>query len=360
MAESQRHKAVRSIEWTGKSLRLLDQTKLPTECTVIDCLDHKAAADAIRSMKVRGAPAIGATAAYGIALGALELSERPKDEFVSGLKVVADLLGQTRPTAVNLFWAIKRMMAVLDNRPEATVSELVHSLIAEAEGIANEDVEICKKIGDNGAELIHPGDGVLTHCNTGALATVDYGTALGVIRSAHAQGKNIHVYADETRPYLQGARLTAWELVQEGIPATLITDSMAGWLMKQGKIQAAIVGADRIAANGDTANKIGTYSVAILCKEHGIPFYVAAPLSTIDLSIASGEEIPIEERPAEEVTHVYQRRIAPEGVEVANPAFDVTPAEYISAIITEVGVVTAPFGDSLSGLFHADGLKGRE
>lgn len=359
MAGTSGEKRVRSLEWTGQRLRLLDQTKLPEQCVMVDCDDYRAAADAIRTMKVRGAPAIGATAAYGIALGALELKDKDKEEFVAGLRVVADEMGKTRPTAVNLFWAIRRMMSVVDRSGDKPVADIVQALIDEANAIAAEDVETCRRIGDNGAELINTGDGILTHCNTGALATVDYGTALGVIRSAHNQGKQIHVYADETRPFLQGARLTAWELLQEGIPTTLITDNMAGWLMKQGKIQAAIVGADRIAANGDTANKIGTYSVAVLCKEHGIPFYVAAPLSTIDLEIESGDEIPIEERAAKEVTHVFGRRVAPEGINVVNPAFDVTPARYITAIITEVGVIKAPYREAIRRLFDQAKLGGR-
>lgn len=342
---------VPTIKWDGQKLHLLDQTKLPNEISVVVCEDYSAVADAIRTMKVRGAPAIGATAAYGIALGAMALADKTKEEFLSGLEMVMEELRGTRPTAVNLFWAIERMKRVVDRMEQKPVSEIVAALVSEADAIAEEDVETCRRIGDNGAVLFDSGFGILTHCNTGALATVDYGTALGVIRSAWAQGKQIHVYVDETRPFLQGARLTAWELVQDGIPATLITDNMAGWLMKQGKIQAAIVGADRIAANGDTANKIGTYTVAILCKEHNIPFYVAAPLSTIDRSIKTGDEIPIEERAPEEVTHILGHRIAPEGIDVFNPAFDVTPAEYITAIITEVGIARPPYKESIAKLF---------
>lgn len=344
---------VKSIAWDGHELRLLDQTKLPGEISVVACKDYQMVADAIRTMKVRGAPAIGATAAYGVVLGAMALANRSREEFLSGLNRVTEELAGTRPTAVNLFWAIRRMKQVVEKWQDAPVPKIVEALAAEADAIAREDVETCQRIGEYGASLFASGWGILTHCNTGALATVDYGTALGVIRSAWAQGKDIHVYADETRPFLQGARLTAWELVQDGIPTTLITDNMAGWLMKQGRIQAAIVGADRIAANGDTANKIGTYSVAVLCREHNIPFYVAAPLSTIDRSIRSGDEIPIEERSAEEVTHILGHRIAPEGVQVLNPAFDVTPAEYITAIITEVGIARAPYEESLAQLFAA-------
>ena len=296
----------------GRTSQAPNQTKLPTEILEHECRDYQSVAEAIRTMIVRERRP--SEPVLPMVLGAFEFRDRPRDEFVTGMKQVADTLAETRPTAVNLFWALRRMLQVIDSHPEAEVEELVQRLTAEADAIAREDEETCRRIGDNGASLIKDGDGVLTHCNAGALATVDYGTALGVIRSAHRQGKKIHVYVDETRPYLQGARLTAWEMVQEQIPATLITDSMAGWMMQQGRIQAAVVGADRIAANGDTANKIGTYTVAVLCKEHGIPFYVAAPLSTIDLDIDSGQEIPIEERDPREITHFYDRRIAPEGI----------------------------------------------
>jgi methylthioribose-1-phosphate isomerase len=302
-------------------------------------------ATAIRDMIIRGAPAIGVAAAMGVAIGA----QRAKD-LAAEFPVICDTLAKTRPTAVNLFWAIQRMRnlyASLAGKPEA---EIRKALVAEAQLVYQEDIAINKSIGQHGAPLIVDGKTVLTHCNAGALATAGYGTALGVIRAAYSSGKKIDVYADETRPFLQGARLTAWELQQDGIPTTLITDNMAGYFMAKGQIGCVVVGADRIAGNGDVANKIGTYSVAVLAKENGIPFYVAAPVSTLDLSLKSGTEIPIEERAAAEVTDMYTPGVAPQGIGVRNPAFDVTPARYITAIITEKGVARAPFENSLKGM----------
>jgi methylthioribose-1-phosphate isomerase len=315
-------------------LSLLDQRLLPTEERWLDYTDFREVARAITDMVVRGAPAIGCTAAYGVAIGARQGADF--DEVVR-------TLAATRPTAVNLFWALDRMKRVTPRTPEA--------LEREAIAVHEEDIASCIAIGQAGAALLPPGT-VLTHCNAGALATGGYGTALGVIRSAVAAGTKIAVYADETRPFLQGARLTAWELKKSGIPVTLITDNMAGFLMARGEIQSVIVGADRIAANGDTANKIGTYSVALLAREHGIPFYVAAPRSTIDPAIPDGSHIPIEERSAREVTHVGERQLAPAGIGIRNPAFDVTPARLVAAIVTEAGVLRPPYGEAIARLFH--------
>ena len=328
---------VNAVEWKDDAVRLLDQTKLPTEVVYIDCKEVETVARGIKELWVRGAPAIGITAAYGIALAAQKLSADSFDDFYKQLLPSCDLLAATRPTAVNLFWAIQRMKDKAQASRNGTPDALKKILLEEAHAILREDIEMNRAIGKFGAKLIDQGAGILTHCNAGALATGGYGTALGVIRSAWERDKKISVYADETRPVLQGARLTAWELAQDQIPVTLITDSMAGFFMKQGKIQCCVVGADRIAANGDTANKIGTYSVAILAKEHGIPFYVAAPMSTIDFNISSGDQIPIEERNHNEVTHMGGKQIAPSGIRIANPAFDVTPAKYITAIITDRG-----------------------
>ena len=324
-------------------LKLIDQTKLPTELIIRSYTDHREIAKAIVDMIVRGAPAIGVTAGYGVYFGALEYIDEPKAIFYDKMKEVCALLAATRPTAVNLFWAIRRMEKVLADNQEKTCSQIIELLREEADDICAEDIKMCKDMGKHGAELIHVGDTILTHCNAGALATADYGTALGVIRAAHEAGKNISVYADETRPFLQGARLTAYELQADGIPVTLITDNMAGWMMKQGKIDGVIVGADRIASNGDVANKIGTYSVSVLAKAHGIPMYVAAPTSTIDFSIKSGDEIVIEERDCREISHICGIQIAPDGVAMENPAFDVTPHQNVTAIITEKGVVYPPF-----------------
>src|SRR5690606_3799382 len=337
---------VQSLAWRDGALHLIDQRRLPLAFETVICRTAREVAEAIRAMVVRGAPAIGAAAAYGMALGARELAERGA-EVRAGLEQIAAELRAARPTAVNLFWAVDRMLAVADAHPGASSSQLADMLLAEAPPIAAAAAETCRAIGAHGAPLL-PAGGVLTHCNTGALATVDYGTALGVIRAARAAGKPLHVYASETRPFLQGARLTTWELLQEGIPVTLITDNMAAYVMAQGLVQSVIVGADRITANGDVVNKIGTYGLAVLAKEHGLPFYVAAPVSTLDLSLQDGSQVPIEERDASEVTHVLGQRIAPEGVAVLNPAFDVTPAAYVTAIITEFGVVRPPYEAGLA------------
>ncbi|MCL4370024.1 MAG: S-methyl-5-thioribose-1-phosphate isomerase [Chloroflexi bacterium] len=346
-----------TVEWVEGKVRLIDQTLLPLEQRWVECSSYQEVAEAIRSMKVRGAPAIGVTAAYGMALGAAAYRGSDPQQFGIHMHGVAERLRSTRPTAVNLFWAIERMLSVAVQAPECGVEATRRELLETACRMAAEDVQANRRMGAFGAELLPQEGTVLTHCNAGALATVSYGTALGVIRAAVERGKRIRVYADETRPFLQGARLTAWELVSEGIPVTLITDNMAGHFMQRGKIDAIVVGADRIAANGDVANKIGTYSVAVLARENGIPFYVAAPISTVDLSIASGEGIVIEERDPREVLYIAGRRIAPEGVEVANPAFDVTPHRYVTAIITENGVAREPFGEALrrlSGQQRAD------
>lgn len=324
-------------------LKLIDQTKLPTEFIVHSYTDYREIAGAIVDMIVRGAPAIGVTAAYGVYFGALEYIHEPKDVFLNKTKTVCSVLTSTRPTAVNLFWAIRRMEDVIEANKDQEVSVIVKLLKNEAQNICTEDIQMCHDIGKYGAELIHYGDTILTHCNAGSLATADYGTALGVIRAAHDDEKNISVYADETRPFLQGARLTAYELQADGIPVTLITDNMAGWMMKQGKIDGVVVGADRITANGDVANKIGTYSVSVLAKAHGIPMYVAAPTSTIDFNMKSGDEIVIEERDCREISHICGVQVAPDGVAMENPAFDVTPHQNITAIITEKGVIYPPY-----------------
>ncbi len=330
------------LEWLGETdgaLRLLDQTLLPCETKSVECRSVEQVAEAIRSLRVRGAPAIGVAAAYGVVIGVRETASADRSKFDERLSVVIQQLAASRPTAVNLFWALDRQRKVAERLPTASPQDVVKALLTEARGIETEDSAMCAAIGRHGAELLTTGDAVLTHCNAGALATAGDGTALAVIYAAVAGGKQIRVFADETRPLLQGARLTAWELSQRGVPVTLICDSMAATVMRQRKVQAVIVGADRIAANGDTANKIGTYSVACLAKTHGIPFYVAAPSSTFDLSLSNGEQIPIEERSAAEITHGFGRQTAPEGIDVYNPAFDVTPAELITAIITERGVI---------------------
>jgi methylthioribose-1-phosphate isomerase len=314
---------------------------------MVTCRTYQEVAAAIKDMIVRGAPAIGVAAAMGVALGVAEAAEADLDAQV---ETICRTLARTRPTAVNLFWAIDRMKALYASLRGRPIAEIRRALIEEALRVREEDIAICRAIGRNGAPLVVEGKTVLTHCNAGALATAGYGTALGVIRAAVEAGKRIDVFADETRPFLQGARLTAWELEQDGIPTTLITDNMAGHFMKSGRIGCVVVGADRIAANGDVANKIGTYSVAVLAKENNLPFYVAAPISTLDLKLASGDLIPIEERPAAEVTHIFGRRVAPEGIQVANPAFDVTPARYVTAIVTEKGVARAPYEESLRKL----------
>ena len=336
-----------TLKWTDSGVLFIDQTKLPTEEVWVNCPNYEAVASAIRTMIVRGAPAIGVAAAMGIALGARDLDVTSISEFRNGIGQICRDMGETRPTAVNLFWAIRRMRRRFEDISSRPIPLIKQALIDEALAIHAEDIATNRAMGLNGAALMPDSGGVLTHCNAGALATAGYGTALGVIRAAVESGKQIHVFADETRPFLQGSRLTAWELMKDNIPVTLISDNMAGAIMAQGKIQAVIVGADRIAANGDTANKIGTYSVAILAREHGIPMYVAAPFSTVDLETADGSGIPIEQRDSSEITHIGGKQIAPTGVRVENPAFDVTPARYIRAIITERGVATAPFTESL-------------
>ena len=338
---------MRPMKWEGNKLSIVDQTLLPMELKWIDCLDYQTVAEAIKKLRVRGAPAIGVAASFGLVLGAQDLIANESQNFHNDMKKVADVLKATRPTAVNLFWAVNRMMDVLEINLELPVEIILETMEREAIAILEEDICCNNSIGENGAELVKEGYTILTHCNAGALATAGHGTALGVIRTAHAQGKKINVIADETRPLLQGARLTAWELMQDGIPVTLITDNMAGHCMSSGMVDMVIVGADRITAQGDVANKIGTYQVAVLAKENGIPFYVAAPMSTIDFSLQDGKDIPIEQRGAEEITHLYSSRIAPEGVKVYNPAFDVTPAKYITGIITDLGIAKAPYGASL-------------
>jgi methylthioribose-1-phosphate isomerase len=336
---------VETIEWTDAGVVMIDQTRLPRETVYVTCRDYREVADAIRTMIIRGAPAIGVAAAMGVALGASKAQD-----LESEMPVICETLAKTRPTAVNLFWAIDRMRKLYESARGAGVDQIRALLVAEAQLVKREDIRINEAIGRNGAGLVPDGKTVLTHCNAGALATAGYGTALGVIRAAVAAGKKIDVFADETRPFLQGARLTAWELQHDGIPTTIITDNMAGHFLKSGRIGCVVVGADRIAANGDVANKIGTYSVAVLAKENNVPFYVAAPVSTLDLSLASGDEIPIEERAASEVTHVQGVAVAPDGIGVANPAFDVTPNRYVTAIITERGVARTPYVESLKSL----------
>lgn len=332
----------RTLTWHGDAtgnLCLVDQTLLPTECREIVCETVEQVWEAIKKLRVRGAPAIGVAAAYGVVIGTRSARNATRREFDQRFREVTDFLATSRPTAVNLFWALERLRRVAATMPGARAPQIHDRLLAEVRSIEAEDRAMCAAIGRHGAELLPDRCGVLTHCNAGGLATAGDGTALAVIFAAAAQGKSIQVYADETRPLLQGARLTAWELQQRNIPVTVICDSMAGWVMKERRVQAVIVGADRIAANGDTANKIGTYSVALLAKAHGIPFYVAAPSTTFDLSLPSGDQIPIEERAADEITHGFGRQTTPTGVGVYNPAFDVTPAEYITALVTERGVI---------------------
>jgi len=343
---------IRTIYWADDSVVMIDQKALPLTERSLTCRNYRDVIAAIKDLTIRGAPAIGVAAAMGIALGALDLpAENPGDMKKDFLRI-CDEFSRSRPTARNLFWAIERMKQCFEKEStgKADAGSVKKALIAEAIRIGEEDIEINRRIGWHGSRFISDGDNILTHCNAGALATAGYGTALGVIRTARDEGKAVHVYADETRPVLQGARLTCWELQKEGIPATLITDSTAGSLMNRGKISLVLVGADRIAANGDTANKIGTYSLAVLARENGIPFYVAAPLSTIDPGIKRGKEIPIEERGEEEVAEFGGVRTAPEGTKVFNPAFDVTPHRYITAIITEAGVATRPFRKEIKEL----------
>ncbi|MBI5885481.1 MAG: S-methyl-5-thioribose-1-phosphate isomerase [Deltaproteobacteria bacterium] len=342
----------KTVEWKNNRVVMIDQRLLPNKEVYNTYIDYKQVAGAIKDMVVRGAPAIGVSAAMGVALGGLSIKTEKPAEFKKALEKVTKLLASTRPTAVNLFWGIERMKAVVAAHPNASVAELKKLLVEEARRIHQEDIDICRRIGRHGGALLKDKFHVLTHCNAGALATAGYGTALGVIRGAIERGRNIKVYADETRPFLQGARLTAWELMKDKIDVTLITDNMAGYMMQQGLINAVVVGADRIAANGDTANKIGTYSVAVLAKEHKIPFYVAAPLSTIDIKKKDGSLIPIEERGCEEVTHLRGVAVAPKGVKVRNPAFDVTPNRLVTAIITEKGVVRPPYRQNIKALFQ--------
>jgi len=338
-----------TLTWTPEGVRFIDQTKLPLEESFVVATTYEQVAEIIVTMVVRGAPAIGVSAAYGIALGAKHTKAKTAAEFAPEFERICVRLAETRPTAVNLFWAIDRVKVLFAKLQAsgATMAQVRERILAEADAMYEEDIAACKAMGAHGAALLPEECGVLTHCNAGALATCGYGTALGVIRAAVESGKRIHVYADETRPFLQGARLTAWELMADGIPTTVICDNMAASMMRQGRIQAVVVGADRIAANGDAANKIGTYNVAILAREHNIPFYVAAPWSTIDLATATGDAIPIEERPAREVTHHAGKQLTPNGVGICNPAFDVTPAKYITAIITERGALRAPYAESL-------------
>jgi len=338
---------IETIQWIDGAVVMIDQRRLPLEEKYVTCRSFQEVATAIRDMTIRGAPAIGVAAAMGVALGVLRASETNLDAQME--EICATLAG-TRPTAVNLFWAIGRMKRVYASVAGQPIGEIRRRLVEEALLVREEDIAICRAIGRNGASLVPDGKTVLTHCNAGALATAGYGTALGVVRAAVEAGKRIDVFADETRPFLQGARLTVWELQQDSIPTTLITDNMAGHFLKSGRIGCVVVGADRIAANGDVANKVGTYSVAVLAKENGVPFFVAAPVSTLDLSLASGDAIPIEQRAADEVTHVFGTRIAPEGTLVENPAFDVTPARYVTAIVTEKGVARAPYEESLKKL----------
>jgi len=344
------HSAYAALRWCDDALELLDQRALPNVQTYLRYEDASGVAVAIRDMVVRGAPAIGCAAAYGVALEAQKFAHDSSDEFAIAMVRAFGVLQSSRPTAVNLFWALGRMKAVLEAQPRATSQARAAALLAEAHDIFEEDIRVNRAIGALGAELLSGEARVLTHCNAGALATAGHGTALGVVRSAIEAGKNVQVYADETWPFLQGARLTAWELKQDGIPVTLIADSAAAFLMSRDRIDAVIVGADRVAANGDVANKIGTYALAVLAQRHGIPFYVACPVSTVDVTIACGADIPIEERSADEILGYRETRWAPEGVAVVNPVFDVTPAELVSALITEKGVVRAPDAAKIAAL----------
>lgn len=344
-------KVLQTVSWKGGKVRLIDQTALPERLTYLDLGDWRDVAQAIRTMVVRGAPAIGVSAALGMALGARGIIAESRESFKKRMEQIAETFRAARPTAVNLFYAVDRMMGVIE-KVEGNIVDIKDALITEALAMLGEDIEANRAIGMHGSALLQDGYTVLTHCNAGALATVSYGTALGVVRYAIEEGKRIQVVADETRPRLQGMKLTAWELAQDNIPVTIIADNMAAVLMREGRIDCVIVGADRIAANGDTANKIGTYSVAVLAQYHKVPFYVAAPLSTVDMQLPTGSRIPIEERETIEMTHVEGIRIAPEGVPVWNPAFDVTPNELITAIITEKGVVRPPYDETLKKLLE--------
>jgi methylthioribose-1-phosphate isomerase len=338
---------VETIQWTDAGVVMIDQTRLPLIEAFVTCRTYQEVAQAITTMVIRGAPAIGVAAAMGVALGVLQASEATLD---SEFETICSTLAATRPTAVNLFWAIDRMQRLYASLRGRPIDEIRAALVREARQIYLDDIAINRAIGANGAVLVPDGKTVLTHCNAGALATAGYGTALGVIRAAVAAGKHIDVFADETRPFLQGARLTVWELQQDNIPVTLITDNMAGHFLHSGRIGCVVVGADRIARNGDVANKIGTYAVAVLAHENGVPFYVAAPVSTLDLTLTSGDRIPIEQRPSREVTEIFGTEVAPSGTAVQNPAFDVTPARYVTAIITEMGIARPPFATSLPAL----------
>ena len=347
---------IKTVEWTNEGVRMIDQRLLPTEEKYLTLRSYEEVAEAIKKMVVRGAPAIGISAAFGLALGAKQSVGTSVADLEDDFSYMCDVMSKTRPTAVNLFWAIERMRDAFNREKARTqnTEEIKTNLVTEALNIFREDIDANRSIGHFGAPLIPDGATVLTHCNAGALATAgDYGTALGVIRGARDAGKRVAVIADETRPFLQGLRLTAWELAKDNIPVTVITDGMAGHVMKGGKVDCVVVGADRIAANGDTANKIGTYMVAVLAKENNVPFYVAAPITTLDLSLSSGDQIPIEERDTREVTHIGTHQLGPEGVAVHNPAFDVTPNEFISAIITDRGVARAPYVVSLQALAGA-------
>jgi methylthioribose-1-phosphate isomerase len=345
---------MRSVEWHDEKVRMIDQRLLPAEFRLVEYDDYHDVAQAIRTMVIRGAPAIGAAAGFGMALAARQSRSWGRDELLADLRAAGDVLCAARPTAVNLSWAVARLLRRAESEPDPAA--IPGALLAEAQALADEDVEINKRLGAHGAALIRDGDTILHHCNTGALATVDYGTALGVIRAAHGQGKQIHVLVDETRPRLQGARLTAWELQQAGIPFTLIADNAAGHFMRIGKVSIVLVGSDRTAANGDVANKIGTYKLAVVAQANGIPFYPCVPTSTVDLSLPTGDDIPIEEREADEITGItYQGRpAAPEGIRVANPAFDVTPHRYVTGIVTENGIAYPPFDVSLRRLVEVD------
>ncbi len=344
-----------TIDWQDDVIVMVDQRKLPSQELYVRCRSSQEVARAIRTMVIRGAPAIGVAAAMGIALGMRRSSAKGTRQFAVEFQKICDMMAATRPTAVNLFWAIDRMKRAFAEGAQAgeSADELSNRLEREARSIHDEDVASCRAMGAFGADVVPDGARVLTHCNAGALATAGYGSALGVIRAAVERGKKIAVFADETRPFLQGARLTAWELIRDGIHTTVITESMAGPLMRAGEIDMVVVGADRIAANGDTANKIGTYTVAVLANEHKIPFYVAAPLSTIDLATPDGDHIPIEERDQREITHIGSARLTPEGANIRNPAFDVTPHRYIAGIITETGIIRPPYSEALRGAFEA-------
>ena len=348
-----------TIEWNDAGVVMIDQRKLPVVETYVTCKSAKEVAKAIKTMVIRGAPAIGVAAAMGLALGVRQSTSTGTTKLAGEFYRLCEMMADTRPTAVNLFWAIDRMKRVFAEAASSgqSADQIKDRLSAEARLIHDEDVASCRAIGAHGAGVVPEDARVLTHCNAGALATAGYGTALGVIRGAVEQGKKIAVLADETRPFLQGARLTAWELIRDGIDTTVITDNMSGALMRGGNIDLVVVGADRIAANGDVANKVGTYTVAVLAKEHGIPFYVAAPISTIDLATPDGSGIPIEERNAKEVTHMGPARLTPEGAKVRNPAFDVTPHKYVTGIITERGIARAPYSESLPGLVHGNGAQ---